>query len=149
MVCPVIYDALSEASHTMVSATSRGSPNRFRGASAAQLSKTSFSLLPEAPERDFANSFSRPACIGDTNIHAPEFGSHIADKTTHGVRVANVDRLGIDIYSVLRADPIRCCLKRLAITRAHRHAATLRREGFRRRFANALARCRYDRHPVL
>lgn len=45
-VWPVMYDARSEASQTIVSATSLGSPRRFNGMSAAQLSAISFSVLP-------------------------------------------------------------------------------------------------------
>src|ERR1700727_2550010 len=63
IVCPVMYDARSEASQTIVSATSRGSPNRLSGASAAQASKISCSLFPDADDRAAANSFKRSVAV--------------------------------------------------------------------------------------
>src|SRR5438045_1222784 len=62
-VWPVIYDARSEASQTTVSANSRGSPSRLSGASAAQVSKISCSVLPVADERALANSFRRSVAV--------------------------------------------------------------------------------------
>src|ERR1700745_3527462 len=62
-VFPVIYDARSDASQTIVSASSRGSPKRFTGASAAQASRNSCSGFPLAVERAFANSFSRSVAV--------------------------------------------------------------------------------------
>src|SRR5579863_218682 len=62
-VWPVTYDARSEASQTMVSATSRGSPSRLSGASAAQPSKISCSDFPDVAERAFANSFNRSVAV--------------------------------------------------------------------------------------
>src|SRR5258708_8267165 len=59
MVWPVIYDARSEASQTMVSASSRGSPRRLRGESAAKAARTSLSVLPEAVARALASCFRR------------------------------------------------------------------------------------------
>src|SRR6185369_1666844 len=62
-VCPVIYEARSEASHTIVSATSLGSPTRLTEASTAQDSKISCSVLPDTAERALANSFRRSVAV--------------------------------------------------------------------------------------
>src|SRR5690349_8229952 len=56
-------DARSDANHKIVSATSRGSPIRFNGESAAHESKISFSGLPEALERALASSFRRSVAV--------------------------------------------------------------------------------------
>src|ERR1700674_527010 len=63
IVWPVMYDARSEASQTIVLATSRGSPNRLSGASAAQASTISCSLFPDAEDRALANSFRRSVAV--------------------------------------------------------------------------------------
>ena len=73
----------------MVSATSRGSPRRCSGASAAQPSKISCSLFPEAAARALANSFKPVGCgepradVVDQNSIFAELVGQALDQADH------------------------------------------------------------------
>src|SRR5437763_14498742 len=63
MVCPVMYDARSDASQTIVSATSLGSAVRFNAESLAHAAKISSSVLFCEADLARASSFNRSVAV--------------------------------------------------------------------------------------